>query len=711
VTIFVLFSLALSASADELVMKHGGRIRGKIVAEDATTVEIETPGAGVQKIRKSEIRRIVRDPVGGGSGKKLASARPEYRRRAAELGKKDAEGHYELATWCRANGLRAEARKELELVLALDASHRGARVTLVRLLMKDDRRAAHQWVREVRVLVDARLPGPRGKGKERAAARLEKSIAENLEPLVAALGPETKVITGRSGEAVIRLNFRGKAEKRSYQKAGQSAQTPFPQQKRIHTVYSGASVEGTFTLTVGGVVAGTGRFSGNHPAPRTIEIPAWFGEHSSLLGSADPWGAPFQVAMAKSPLVPELARALGVVWGREGASILAGTIPRCRLLSPAMCTQWLVENRGKIDTLSLIEILEALSRSEGEWRKVAYHVSGELKSRAGTSRGRSPAEWRKHFGLPPARPRGAAAAPLEGIAVSGKAPTPVPLEGHESDILSLALSPDAKRLVTGSLDGEIRLWDLAGPRLVRTANPELGLVSALAISPDGITLVSGHAEGVLRLWNLGTGAEVRSLPGHEKRVKAVAFLGGTKRLASAGWDETLRIWRLDTGAQVHSLGGAFRKFESLAASRDGKWVVSGSRDGTIRILDVAAAKFVRTLKKHEARVSGVAVSADGQRFASASADGTVRLWERSTGRLLRTFEGHDSPVTCVVFSPDGSHLVSGGRGGTLRVWNCGNGKPGRVLRGHTSAVWGLAYGSDGTFLVSCSSDRKVLLWR
>ena len=34
------------------------------------------------------------------------------------------------------------------------------------------------------------------------------------------------------------------------------------------------------------------------------------------------------------------------------------------------------------------------------------------------------------------------------------------LEGHSDEVLSLAFSPDGRRLVTGSRDGQILVWDL-----------------------------------------------------------------------------------------------------------------------------------------------------------------------------------------------------------------------------------------------------------
>jgi WD40 repeat protein/transcriptional regulator with XRE-family HTH domain len=71
-----------------------------------------------------------------------------------------------------------------------------------------------------------------------------------------------------------------------------------------------------------------------------------------------------------------------------------------------------------------------------------------------------------------------------------------------TDALSLAFSPDGRRLVASSSEGTIATFDtqsgrrLAGPRV---AHPEF--VHAVAFSPDGRTILSGGDDGTVRLWD------------------------------------------------------------------------------------------------------------------------------------------------------------------------------------------------------------------
>jgi WD40 repeat protein len=72
--------------------------------------------------------------------------------------------------------------------------------------------------------------------------------------------------------------------------------------------------------------------------------------------------------------------------------------------------------------------------------------------------------------------------------------------------VSVAFSPGGPTLASGSLDGTVRLWDVADPARPRALGQPLTgdttAVYSVAFSPGGHTLASGSADGTTQLWNL-----------------------------------------------------------------------------------------------------------------------------------------------------------------------------------------------------------------
>jgi WD40 repeat protein len=110
--------------------------------------------------------------------------------------------------------------------------------------------------------------------------------------------------------------------------------------------------------------------------------------------------------------------------------------------------------------------------------------------------------------------------------------------------LSVALSEDGTKVVTGGSDGLVRLWDRVTQREIRPFEGHEGKVNAVAISPDGRRALSGGEDKIVRLWDLETGKELQHFPGHTGSVLSVAFSPDGNLAASGSADNTVRLWPL-----------------------------------------------------------------------------------------------------------------------------------------------------------------------
>ncbi len=313
------------------------------------------------------------------------------------------------------------------------------------------------------------------------------------------------------------------------------------------------------------------------------------------------------------------------------------------------------------------------------------------------------------------------------------------LVGHQSSVKSVAITPDGRYAVSGSIDHTLRVWELASGQEVRKLKGHYDAVNAVAVTPDGRYAVSaagkflGDREMILetcdntvRVWELASGREVCALEGHSDYVFGVALTPDGHSIITTSEDGTIKIWRLvrhlgqiQSARQVCTFKARTNwGANAVVVMPDGcsiifasgqelkLWRLAPGLDG-----ELASGGEVGALTGHTAAVMGLAVTADGRYAISASNDHALKVWDLASGRETLTLAGHTDGVLAVAVTPDGRHAVSTSKDKTLKVWQLSNGREVRTLKGHTSWVEGVAVTPDGRNIVSASNDKTLKVWR
>jgi WD40 repeat protein/serine/threonine protein kinase len=284
--------------------------------------------------------------------------------------------------------------------------------------------------------------------------------------------------------------------------------------------------------------------------------------------------------------------------------------------------------------------------------------------------------------------------------------------GHTNAVTSVAVSRDGRRIVSGSQDQTVRVWDAATGQETLTHRWHTSGVTCVAVSRDGRGLVSGGNDQTVRVWDAATGQEALTLNGHANGVASVAFSPDGMRIASGGNDQTVRVWDAATGQEALTLLGHARPVTCVAFSPDGTRVVSSSFDKTVKVWNATTGQEALSLKGHTGLVFCVAVSPDGRRLVSGSKDKTVRVWDAATGREALTLLGHTDPVRSVAFSLDGQRIGSGSWDKTVKVWDAAHGQEVLTIRDDTGGggMASVAFSPDGQNIVGCGPDSTVKVW-
>ena len=253
------------------------------------------------------------------------------------------------------------------------------------------------------------------------------------------------------------------------------------------------------------------------------------------------------------------------------------------------------------------------------------------------------------------------------------------LAGHEHLVSRVVFSPDGRAVMSSSLDGIIRFHDTASGRLMRsiatvkpTSRGQLERTLTLALSPDGRRIATAAEQETLAVWDIASERRSLVLPAQPGGYSEAAFSPDGRWLATLSGVNSdggqIHLWDPASGSPGPRLENS-RGYHSLAISPDSRTIVAESWAGTISLWSLSDGNLTRMLTGHEDSVPGLAFSPDGLFLASASVDSTVRIWDVDSGSLLRVIRGHIAQVTSLAFSPDGNRLVTGSRDATARVWD------------------------------------------
>ncbi|KAE9384653.1 WD40 repeat-like protein [Gymnopus androsaceus JB14] len=278
---------------------------------------------------------------------------------------------------------------------------------------------------------------------------------------------------------------------------------------------------------------------------------------------------------------------------------------------------------------------------------------------------------------------------------------------------SIALSPDHKQIAASGRRSNTRigLWDAAnGEALIEPIiNPKE--VNCVAFSPDCRKIVSGSDDGTVRVWDAMSGDELHVFKGHKGMVLSVAFCPLVSHAHITGsHDKTVRVWDLGTEQVLHVLEGHSSQVMCIAYSPEGRKLASGSFDATVRIWDAETGETICVLKGHKAPIYTLIFSPSGTQLVSGS-NSNIRIWDVLTGRILQVLrEGHTNAIRAVAYSPDSKQIVSGSDDRTACVWNAETGKLLSVHEGHSRSVRFVAFSPDAQRVISCSSDCTLREW-
>jgi WD40 repeat protein len=215
------------------------------------------------------------------------------------------------------------------------------------------------------------------------------------------------------------------------------------------------------------------------------------------------------------------------------------------------------------------------------------------------------------------------------------------LEGHKKGICSITFSRDGKRIVSGSEDNTIVLWDAqTGKQLLPPLEGHERDVQCVAFSPDTKRVVSGSNDTTIQLWDAETGRQLRvqrmfhsrQMASGSTHIQVGSDLLHSRQMAGAwhrGHTTTLSccgIPRLASG--YNRLSWDIRiVFYLLHSRQTGGALCRGQQTKQSMFgMQTLVNRWDPLLRDNQGIVTSVEFSMDGRIIVLGSLDKTIRLW-------------------------------------------------------------------------------------
>lgn len=237
------------------------------------------------------------------------------------------------------------------------------------------------------------------------------------------------------------------------------------------------------------------------------------------------------------------------------------------------------------------------------------------------------------------------------------------LYGHKGGIRCIVV--DGEEIFTGSWDTSIMVWHGIQLNLIKILTGHTGVVSTL--SSNGKLLISGSHDGTVRIWERAKEfACTQILSLHQSHINAM-FFDKIKLIATASSDRTLKLTNIESGQVVKNY--QHELVDSLTSLKVINYLaLCGDVKGKVAAFNLCNGRLEALIKSHSSQITAIDfLKGEGKCFFyTASSDGCVKEYNLATLTCTRVLHGHRAGLKDLKIKS--GRMVTASDDGTLRVW-------------------------------------------
>lgn len=244
----------------------------------------------------------------------------------------------------------------------------------------------------------------------------------------------------------------------------------------------------------------------------------------------------------------------------------------------------------------------------------------------------------------------------------------------DQGVYGAAISQNGQYLLTGSIKGYGRVWDIKKEKVLYSVqhedNEDSGIIDA-AFSADSSVLVTMEPGSIAR-WNVSDGRLTGYWKWPDCRALAISADG---RYALLGLKSKQAIYFDMVAGKMLYVFAHHEKINSVALSKNGRFALTGSDDWHASLWDLNNEGKHVWSKNMEYKVSNVSLSDDGKlAFVNAFVKNSRIFSTAKKGEMLAELEEHKMTVASSDFSDKNKILATGRASKGIDLWDIKTGK-------------------------------------
>lgn len=265
-------------------------------------------------------------------------------------------------------------------------------------------------------------------------------------------------------------------------------------------------------------------------------------------------------------------------------------------------------------------------------------------------------------------------------------------QGHFNNMRVVQYSPDGQNIATGGEDGKVKLWSAESSFCFVTFSEHTAAVTGLVFTQSGRAIISASLDGTVRAFDLTRYRNFKTLTSTRPTQFSCVTVDSSGELVAAGSQDShdVYLWSLQTGRLLEVLAGHEGPVVSVQfSSQPGSTLmVSTGWDGTIKVWDAISNTTARESISLSADGLCVCIRPDGKQIAVATMDGQITTFNPTTGQQEGSISGRND--------------LGAGRGDTDKV----TAKKNLQAKSFTS----ICYSSDGKCLLAGGQSKNVCIY-